>query len=239
MKNTLRIIPIFIFVLTAFVLVNFEAKAQTYLPVGPQVSVPESTVTDGGWVECYRDTYDIFINANDVLADCPGERLMLACAPIESNTLMLLAQGERSDVTFDTGLNPDVTHIANGVGWYFNVGLVGGDNEGENAWGFVRAGDSVEKNNCDIDSSGANNERLCWHLQGDVGGYRCGSIGNNEGNLNSGPQAMTYERIVYIPSDEPPVVTEVPTLSEWGVIAMAGVLGVVGFIVARRRKATA
>ncbi len=34
-------------------------------------------------------------------------------------------------------------------------------------------------------------------------------------------------------------VTDVPTLSEWGLIAMAGVLGIVGFMVIRRRKATA
>jgi len=33
--------------------------------------------------------------------------------------------------------------------------------------------------------------------------------------------------------------TEVPTLSEWGLIAMAGVLGIVGFMVMRRRKVTA
>ncbi|MGB2693020.1 MAG: IPTL-CTERM sorting domain-containing protein [Thermodesulfobacteriota bacterium] len=32
---------------------------------------------------------------------------------------------------------------------------------------------------------------------------------------------------------------DVPTLSEWGLIAMAGVLGVVGFMVMRRKRATA
>jgi hypothetical protein len=31
----------------------------------------------------------------------------------------------------------------------------------------------------------------------------------------------------------------VPTLSQWGLIAMAGILGIVGFMVIRRRKATA
>jgi IPTL-CTERM motif len=31
----------------------------------------------------------------------------------------------------------------------------------------------------------------------------------------------------------------VPTLSEWGLIAMAGVLGIVGFMVMRRRKVIA
>ena len=32
-------------------------------------------------------------------------------------------------------------------------------------------------------------------------------------------------------------VTNVPTLSEWGLIAMAGVLGIVGFMVIRRKRA--
>jgi len=31
----------------------------------------------------------------------------------------------------------------------------------------------------------------------------------------------------------------IPTLSEWGLIAMAGVLGIVGFLVMRRRKVSA
>ncbi len=35
------------------------------------------------------------------------------------------------------------------------------------------------------------------------------------------------------------IVTQVPTLSEWGLIAMAGILGIVGFMVMRRRKVSA
>jgi hypothetical protein len=35
------------------------------------------------------------------------------------------------------------------------------------------------------------------------------------------------------------VVSQVPTLSEWGLIAMAGILGIIGFIVIRRRNVTA
>jgi hypothetical protein len=34
-------------------------------------------------------------------------------------------------------------------------------------------------------------------------------------------------------------VSNVPTLSEWGLIALAGILGIVGFMVMRRRKVTA
>jgi len=33
--------------------------------------------------------------------------------------------------------------------------------------------------------------------------------------------------------------TPIPTLSEWGLISMAGLLGIVGFMVMRRRKVTA
>jgi len=37
----------------------------------------------------------------------------------------------------------------------------------------------------------------------------------------------------------PTVVSNIPTLSEWGLIAMAGILGIVGFMVIRRRKVRA
>jgi len=37
----------------------------------------------------------------------------------------------------------------------------------------------------------------------------------------------------------PPPPRNVPTLSEWGLITMAGILGIVGFMVIRRRKVTA
>jgi len=48
--------------------------------------------------------------------------------------------------------------------------------------------------------------------------------------------------VVFAPCSEVPecaVATNVPTLSEWGLIAMAGILGIVGFMVIRRRKASA
>ena len=37
----------------------------------------------------------------------------------------------------------------------------------------------------------------------------------------------------------PPPPEAIPTLSEWGLIAMAGILGIVGFMVIRRRKVSA
>ena len=201
----------YFFIVLSLVFIPFfysvEAQAQ-YLPFGPQTNVPVATVTNGGWVECYRDTYNNDVDIDSVLTDCPGSLLMLACRVTDSSTLMLLAQGERSDVTFDTGNdNNDVTHIANGVGWYFNDGGIMGEEEGD-AWGFVRAGDSVQKNNCDVDESGANDERLCWHLQEDTGGYRCGVM-QDLNQFDEGSE--DYERIVYMAEIAP---SAVPTLSE-------------------------
>ncbi len=158
MKNGIKYLPLAVFLLTALAFYNLEANAQTYLPVGPQTDVPVNTVTGGGWTECYRDTYSNNLDAENVLRVCHGSRLLLSCRSTGSTTLTLLAQGDRSDVTFDTGDNSDVLHVANGVGWYFNT-------PGKDSWGFVRAGDSVEKFNCDEDDSGANDERLCWHVQ--------------------------------------------------------------------------
>jgi len=213
--------------LTLFAFSTSEVKAQSYLPVGPQTNVSVFTVTNGGWVECYRDFYVDNLDPSVVLSDCPGDRLMLSCRETGSSTLQLLAQGLREDVTFDTGEDSDTTHIANGVGWYFHEGDAGGNSE---SWGFAVAGDPVNKANCDTLLAPNGDERLCWHTIEDqvVGGWRCG--------LNTFLDNSTgYERIVYM--TVPP--RNVPTLSEWGLIAMAGVLGIIGLLAIRRRKVTA
>ena len=52
--------------------------------------------------------------------------------------------------------------------------------------------------------------------------------------------ADTNNNRIQVFSEPPPIITTpIPTLNEWGLIAMAGVLGIVGFIVMRRRKVTA
>ena len=225
MKIKIISVPLTVFLFSLLALNSIEVKAQ-YLPFGPQTDVPVATVTGGGWTECFRDTYSLVMDSDEVLSDCPGELLMLSCRPTGSSTLQLLAQGERSDVTFDTGDNLNVTHEANGVGWYFSTE--------QGSWGFARAGYNVNKVPCDFEllvQSNAN-ERLCWHvLPTDEGGARCGV------DDGLGPDSDSFERIVYMASA--PTAAQIPTLSEWGLIAMAGILGIVGFMVIRRRKVTA
>jgi len=213
-----KLLPLILLSLLAFP--GFKAYAQTYLPVGPQTNVSINTIIDGGWEQCYTDTYDVTMDSDTVLARCTGGRLMLACLETGSSVVSLLAQGERSDVTFDTGNTQDL-HIANGVGWYFN-------DDSLSSWGFVRAGDAVSKENCDIAITGANDERLCWHLN-DVGGYRCGAVvGLND--------SQAFQRVVFQPAVQ---TSSIPTLSEWGLMAMAGILSIAVLLLMRRRKATA
>jgi len=213
-----KLLPLMFLLLLAFP--GFKAYAQTYLPIGPQMNVSVNTIIQGGWEPCYADTYDVHMDSDTVLANCTGGRLMLACLETGSTVVSLLAQGERSDVTFDTGNTQDL-HIANGVGWYFNDSSL-------DSWGFVRAGDTVSKNNCDTDESGANDERLCWHLN-DFGGYRCGAVTD----LND---SQVFQRVVFQPLVQ---TSSIPTLSEWGLMAMAGILAIAGLLFMRRRKAAA
>ena len=52
--------------------------------------------------------------------------------------------------------------------------------------------------------------------------------------VNSTGYGQTYTCVGFIV-----IPTNVPTLSEWGLIAMAGILGIVGYVVIRRRKVAA
>ena len=95
-KTVIDYLPLMIFLLVTLAYRQLEANAQSFLPVGPQTNVPVDTVTGGGWTECYRDIYNINMDADTVLASCPGDLLMLSCRPTGSDTLTLLAQGARS-----------------------------------------------------------------------------------------------------------------------------------------------
>ncbi|GJM17341.1 MAG: hypothetical protein DHS20C13_26680 [Thermodesulfobacteriota bacterium] len=60
--------------------------------------------------------------------------------------------------------------------------------------------------------------------------------------VNTEQQILDWYEVVNRSFDQcvnPVLVSSVPTLSEWGLIAMAGVLGIVGFMVMRRRKVAA
>ncbi len=64
--------------------------------------------------------------------------------------------------------------------------------------------------------------------------YNNGDANAETGTIGSEDNGLVTQFVC-----EQPFVPNVPTLSEWGLIAMAGILGIVGFMVMRRRKVTA
>lgn len=158
--------------------------AASYLPVGPQLNVAASTVTAGGWSACHTELYDATTAViTTVLATCDKPLLMLACRPVGAANYTVLAQAPRADVTFITPIDSTTVHDANGTGWYFR---------NDYSWGFARQGDAVSKGECDTETSGANDERLCWHTLGTdtiTGGWRCGATTNLNGD-------QSFERLI-------------------------------------------
>lgn len=155
-----------------------------YRPVGPQAGVPESIVVNGGWTECYRDTYGNQRTPTlaSIQAQCRGANIMLACRATGSPTLQVLAQARREDVFFDVGDGVDAVHAANGTNWYFS---------NDASMGFTEAGTRVFRLTCDP-SMENRTTRLCWHTGGGNinPGWRCGA---NISLDDSG----AYERVIY------------------------------------------
>ena len=122
---------------------------------GVQTDVPESSLS--GWSLCYSDTYaNSGTTLADILTACDGPNLILACRPVGSPNLSVLAHAPRADVITDTGTG-NTPHDANGVGWYYNNSY---------SWGFAPQGDSISRNSCDTDFGGSPEKHLCWHTGG-------------------------------------------------------------------------
>jgi hypothetical protein len=201
------------------------AGASTYLPVGPQQNVLESTVLGGGWSECYSSAYGSSgASVSSVLGGCSGSKLMLAGRETGSDTLLLLAQADRADVLFDEGSNVGGEHLANGSEWYFSDSY---------SWGFAPAGDAVLRESCDAsgvfngDTSGYE-QRLCWHTSGGqmLGGWRVGAnIWLND--------SSDFEKVIYSFNGG----GGVPEPASW--MLMIGGFGLAGSALRRRKLATA
>jgi len=153
-----------------------------YEPVGPQVNTAISTVTAGGWTQCFIEKYNGGTALATVLnTNCTKADLMLACRQTNSQTLTVLAWAPRGDVTFDTGTG-NTPHNAQGTGWYYSSSY---------SWGFAKQGDALARNSCDTNNTNPQS-RLCWHTGGNSlnGGWRCGSSTGLNGSTS-------WERIIY------------------------------------------
>jgi hypothetical protein len=186
------------------------APPPAYYPSGPQTNVDQSALT--GWTPCWSGTYADEPALSDVLAACNGDYLLLAAGPSDSTVFDVLAAAPRADVLTPTTLN--ATHEANGVGWYYGASSVF---NWFGAWGFVPAGDTIDRGlgGCDIVGSyqeagpdGA--QRLCWHLFPADGIPTDGTLGQGwRSGTNVDLFGTDYRRVIYQPAPDstPPTVT--------------------------------
>lgn len=159
-----------------------EAQA-VVIPVGPQNDVAISTVTSTwGWTECYSETYATPLGNtyNDAIAGCGGDHLMLAAREVGSLNFDVLAAASSADVLLNVGSGSTASHDANGSQWYYAPN--------SSSWGFAGIGDTISRNSCDVAGSGER-DRLCWHTEDSVGGYRSG----NNRSLNN---STSFEKVI-------------------------------------------
>ena len=136
-----------------------------------------------GWSLCYNGTYALPMNSNllsNILSLCNKQKLMLGCSPVGSIPLTVAAMGLRNDVLYNCSTSLNCTHVANGVGWYF---------DSDWSWGFVNNTDDVIRDQCDVSAVNPS-YRLCWHTLQNIGGYRCGTTVDL--NVDS-----SFERVIY------------------------------------------
>ena len=167
-----------------FMIVNHMMfEFSDYFPHGPQTNVPLSTVTQGGWTECFTGVYNSTKLIASILSACSGSKLMLACRPTAStSTIQLLAWAPREDVLFQT-TDKYPKHYAQGSSWYYST------NTYPISWGFAKEGDEINRSSCDWKTENGQ-YRLCWHTgsKSVSSGYRCGA------NMNAGSKD---ERIIF------------------------------------------
>ena len=131
---------------------------------------------------------------------------------------------ETAGGSFNPSINADGTRIA----FSSNADITGGNPEG-NFELFL------------FDTTTGITTQITFETAGDSRGPSINADGtriafDSDANINGGNPDGNLEIYLAVCFDVP---RPIPTLSEWGLIAMAGILGIVGFMVIRRRKAAA
>lgn len=138
-----------------------------------------------GWSQCWTDDYSgtAELPIGSLAESCTKAQLLVACLPVDADTLVLAAHAPREDVMFPVDHSAGERHEANGVAWYWSPNYDDGD-----LVGFAPAGNTTKCNTKGED------EQLCWKTNVETFsfGTRCGAkLGFTD------PDALTWQRIVF------------------------------------------
>ncbi len=194
MSNLIRKITL---IAASFLLIgqSMAAADPSFFPQGPQIDVPVSDVSGGGWTRCYSAEYGELLPTLEVLrTQCEGDYVLYAGGlTADPENFLLLAAGERevvfagTDFDLNTVVQLDSSHLSNGTYFYgqddASVGFT--ENPTINLW----EADLCESNldgaftNPDCLTSDGGTKRLSWHGAEVEGGWRIGTItGLNSSN---------------------------------------------------------
>ena len=132
-----------------------------------------------------------------------------------------------TDETAGDSVSPSINADGTRIAFYSDANINGRNPEGndeiylfDTTTGIITQVTKETAGTSLVPSINADGTRIAFYSTANING------GNPEGNNE------IYLAVCFEPQP-------IPTLSEWGLIAMAGVLGIVGFMVMRRRKVTA
>ena len=165
-------------------------------------------------VASYTDTFDQVLGSNDVLKAWLGISEFIILSPTTATNNIKTNHTVTATVEIDGVLSPDVL---------VTFEIISGPNAGEMS---DPGSGECSPNDCETDSQG----QVSWTYSGESPGTDLilASFTDQGGqDLDSTLAEKTWVNL------------QIPTLSQWGLIAMAGVLGIVGFMVMRRRKVRA
>lgn len=137
------------------------------------------------WEPCWEDTYTAGKLVADLPASCTGDHLLVACKPVDADTLTVAAHAPRDAVLKEVDYDNGERSSANGVSFfwapYTNVIGLGPE-------GFAyceEAGLQAPKT-------------LCWWAaagqpQKFTDGYRCGTTASSSPNVGAGFQRLVFQ----------------------------------------------
>ena len=154
---------IFVFFFSIF---GIQSSYADYYPSGIQQNVSEQTLRNNGWALFYEQTYGTPIGQSTTAIRPSGQYVILSAKAVGSSNILLAAAAPTAQVFTETVRN--IPQLLNGAYWYYTLRTTV-PNEG--SIGFAPT-NIINQDSADFGTTGE--QRLSWHLQAAIGGYRIG-----------------------------------------------------------------